>query len=141
MPPQEQYTKEQLQAMKMQELVKLYNQCTTGQQIKRFESRAKAVERTMEALANRRPAPGVRTVRNGGKMGRPQLAFTVVLAEGKSQVRNGSLRGQIIAHLKTLTPNEATIAALEQKFTAKARGAVQKLLEVGHLKRKEATPA
>lgn len=139
MPPQPQFTKEQLQAMPMPELVKLYNQCS-GEGIKRFSSRSKGVQRTIEALAKRPSSTiaGVRTIRNGGKLGRPLLDFPVVLAEqGKSQIRATSLRGQIIAHMKTLTPPSTTVAALVEKFTEKARGAVQKLLEVGWLKRPE----
>lgn len=78
----------------------------------------------------------VRTVRNGTKTaGRPKIAFTVGLGIGKSIVHKGSLRGKILQHLRDTAPHTSTIDALETKFGAKARGAVQKLTEAGWLKR------
>lgn len=83
---------------------------------------------------------GIRTIRNGSKIGRPRLQFTVGLAIGKTAVRKGSLRGKILQHLRDNPPSTATITALEALFNTselpnQTRGAVQKLLESGWLKR------
>lgn len=84
---------------------------------------------------------GIRTIRNGAKIGRPKIHFTVGLAVGKTAVRKGSLRGKILQLLREKPePHQATITALEEQFgEVKARAAVQKLLEAGWLKRITAT--
>jgi hypothetical protein len=129
----EQFTREQLEAMKTAELLKLYNRLSP-KKVKRFESRKSAVEKLLKLLAERaatEAALPVRTVTPMGKSkaGRPTLSFSITAnSEGKSEVRESSLRGQIMAHIKTLPNATVTIAELETKFGAKARAAVQKLI-------------
>lgn len=142
-----QYTRTQLEALPTAELIKLFN-TIAGKQVTRFSSRKAGIKQLLNALAERAretasPKLNVRTVRNGkpadgsGKAGRPTVAFSVKLNEaGKSEVRSTSLRGQIIAHLKSIN-GTATVAELEAKFGDKVRGAVQKLMAVDWLKRTE----
>ena len=142
----QQHTRAQLEAMPTQELVRLYN-TIAGKQVTRFSSREAGIKSLLKALAERaKSAKTVRTVRDGkddtsgktSKAGRPQAMFSVKLArQGKSEVRSSSLRGQIIAHLKTQEQSTASIADLEAKFGDKARGAVQKLLSVDWLQKLE----
>lgn len=141
----EQYTREQLDAMETVELVKLYNKLST-KKVKRFESRKTAVEKLLKLLADRAaiaaalPQGTVRTVSKmkSAKAGRPVVDFAVTAcAEGKSEVRESSLRGQIMAFIKALPNATATIVQLEAKFGDKARSAVQKLMAVDWLKKAE----
>lgn len=144
------YTREQLEAMSTPELIKLYNRIT-GKSTKRFSSREAGIKSLLTAISERAARPqlpqgarvtGVRTVRAGkevdaskSRAGRPQIVYSVHVAEGKSEVRASSLRGKILAHMKACST--ASITELEEKFGEAARGAVQKLLDpkVGWLKR------
>lgn len=145
----EQFTKEQLEALKTPELVKLYNK-HSSKKVKRFESRKVAVQKILQLISDHAakvaslPTGTVRTVRklNTSKAGRPTLEFSVTAcAEGASEVREDSLRGQIMKFIKEQADATATIAALESKFGDKVRGAVQKLIAVKWLKRNEPAAA
>jgi hypothetical protein len=134
-------TRAQLEALPTHELVKLYN-TIAGQRVQKFSSRAAGIKLLLAALAERaksapKPRLAVRTVSKvATNAGRPKVVFSVKMAEeGKSEVRSKSLRGQILAHLKTASNRTAAIADLESKFGDAARGAVLKLLEVGWLVR------
>jgi hypothetical protein len=138
-----QYTREQLEALPTPELVRLYN-TIAGKSVKRFSSREAGIKALLSAIAARAQDPTVRTVRGsasievpvGSKAGRPPVAFSVTLCEeGKSDVHGSSLRGQILAFLKTLSTPTLSILELERKFGVKARGAVHKLASVGWLKK------
>ena len=69
--------------------------------------------------------------------GRPPRPFNVtLLPEGKSDVYSRSLRGQILAYLKSLSRPTCDIRELEQRFGVSARGAVHKLVSMGWLKKR-----
>jgi hypothetical protein len=138
------HTKQQLEAMKPAELVKLYN-TLAGTSIKRFETKNKGIERIMKWQEEHPETPPAsqattttRTVsKMAGKIGRPPLDYTVKVkadGAGKSHVRESSLRGKILAHLKA-NGMKARVQQLEQQFGRKARGAVLKLIEVNWLER------
>lgn len=147
----ERKTKAQLEAMATAELVAHYNVLLESERkplIKRFESKSKGIARILKwyeehpAVAATTPptpaAPAVReSVRTVSPMavrsGRPHLNYHVKLtpddAAGKSRVRETSLRGKILAHLRA-HGGSAPITALEEAFGRKARGAVMKLMIV-----------
>lgn len=107
--------------MSMAELVSLYNRLT-GKTVRRFSTRERGAELVLKA-------------ENGSKKhGRPFASYCVTLApKGKITVREDSIRGKIIAHLKTLSSAQASIKDLEEKFGKQARGAVHKLIFAGWL--------
>jgi chromosome segregation and condensation protein ScpB len=129
MPPQQPFTKEQLTAMPMAELVETYNSISGKKAIKRFSKRERGIELVLKSQATK-------TVTNGEKTGRPNKNFTLIEAEGKTKVRGASLRGKIMAHING-KPKGVTLKELEEQFGVVARGAVQKLMEVGWLKRED----
>lgn len=143
----EQFTREQLEAMGTAELLKLHNRLITtpAKPVKRFESRKIGITKLLRLIAERAaveaslPKGTVRTVSKMGasKAGRPTLEFSVAACQdGKSDVRESSLRGQIMVHIRSQPESKASISQLESKFgTEKTRGAVQKLIAVGWLKR------
>lgn len=118
----------------MTELVNIYNRLS-GKQVKRFATRQRGVELILSVLPKEEvPVPK----RKPADTGRPLAKFSVELVpEGKSAVRGESLRGRILAYLKSLPSPRAAITELEEKFGREARGAVQKLMDprVAWLKR------
>ncbi len=79
------------------------------------------------------------------KRGRPVEEFSVVLqpaGSGKSRPHPNSMRGRIMAHLRSGS-GAALISALVEEFGPSARGAVQKLREANHVRRRNlvSTPA
>ena len=132
-------TEKKLAEMSGKELLALYNRLA-NRKAKKFSSRAWGEKTVKELLTMREgaaPLAAPRTVQKltgDVKKGRPSMEFNLSPATGKTKVRVGSLRGQIMAHIGT---SQATMASLEEKFGRAARGAVQKLLEAEWLKRSD----
>lgn len=138
----EELTRSQLDAMPTPKLVELYNRLT-GAQLRRFQSRKIGIERIVVELNRQRPAEvqATRTVSplatTDAKRGRPRKDFAVqISALGQSTVRSSSMRGKILAWLKE-HDSKGTTQQLTEAFGEKARGAINKLLEVGWLKREQ----
>lgn len=134
---QHQYTQGQLEGLPTAQLIILYNRLSS-KAVKRFSSRAAGVKSILAELA-KLPPPTVRTVRKASgdsKAGRPPVSFKVTLAEGRTEVQGKSLRGKILTHMRSLAAGaDEGVSTLEEKFGKEVRGAIQKLIQVGWLKR------
>ena len=114
------------------QLVAAYNQIT-GKSIKRFASLTEARKRVAEAVAEK-PAAEVRTVsKMASKAGRPHtlLEFKATNS-GTTKPHSTSLRGQVLSHIQQ-SEGYVSLADLTTQFGPKAKGCIQKLIELKHL--------
>lgn len=124
---------EKIKLMPTSKLITLYNKLS-GKSIKSFSSRASAENRTIAAQACADERASKRTPLRG----RPIIDFQIKLdaSSGRTKVRDGSLRGRILAHMREAdAPNGVALSSLTKKFGEGAKGAVQKLLQVKWLRR------
>lgn len=132
-------TKQKLAEMSMKDLLALYNRLA-NKKTKRFESRAKgeaAVTKLLVLREDSAPLPEPRTVAKltgDVQKGRPNMEFTVTKTTGRTKVQAGSLRGKILADIGDKT---VSVKELQEKFGIPTRGAIQKLIVTGWLKRSD----
>ena len=150
-------TKDEIHLMSNQALLAYYNKIA-GKSVTRFPSRAigeeraflaqsapkKAAKKPAKSVSAKKPAAAKKPVAavaakpaGGGKsFGRPAVDFKLVVTEGTGTVRESSLRGKILAHMKQ-QPASSTIrlSDLVSKFGQETKGAIQKLTVCHWVKR------
>lgn len=150
---------DKLKLLSTKDLLAKYNELT-GKSIKRFSSRDAGEKQTLAAMTAAKPAAAkkpkkvaaetttitapaetvaaaqVKVMKENATQGRPNLDYKIELSEGVAKVRDSSLRGKIMAYLRTAgTPKQVALSALVTMFGVEAKGAVQKLTQTKWLRR------